>query len=418
MTKAEFELIDKIAPLFNPARPQFSNEPTFATAAKTSADNFSYLIDGRNRQILDTEFSFEKARDLFSRIQACGYWEKDVKFVAVVEESKPTNDTQAPEQIVNKDGKQEVVEKVLAPAPTQVPTPTFNGNVNQQQQQQQLHRVPLQPASAPTVTAVEKAYYNQLQYSGQQLMNNGPPQNDFGGANFSFLQDSELDSPAAPGSQPKMPVNVIQSASHQQQLQQAPQPTYKNANFHPQQSQMAGFPPGLNVQHTVSHIPGSYQPSPQQLNQQSAVPSSQVPPNMIPKQQQPMNGGGQVFGPSSQTPPIQQQQQQSSRSAYPTMAPKAQYQQQQNLQKPVASPKMDGAGDSVKPSVQREEKPREDYQQQPQIDTWTNETAAQSGSGNYQSRGSSGGGGFNRSNRSSGGGGGGSGNGSKYNNYR
>lgn len=387
MSKAELELIDKIAPLLIPVRPQFSNEPPFSTAAKTSADHFSFLIDGRNRPVLDTEFTYEKARDLFNRIQGCGYWEKDVKFVAVVEESKPTNVKEVEES------KPVVVEKMLAPAPTQVPTPTFNGNVSQQ-----LHQAVM--PQAPTVASVEKAYYNQLQYTGQPL----PPQNDFGAGNFSFLQESELDSPAAPGSQPKMPVNVIQPAPHQQQQQQ---PTYKNANFHPQQPQMAGFPPGLNVQHS-SHIPGSYQQSPQQLNS-----SSQVPPNMIPKQQ-PMNGG-QVFGPSSQTPPIQQQQQQSSRPAYPTMAPKAQYQQQQqaqNLQKPVASPKMDGAGESLKPNV-REEKPREDYQQQPQIDTWTNETAAQSGGGNFQSRGSSGG--FNRSNRSSGGG---SGSGPKYNNYR
>lgn len=477
--KVEMEFIDKFAQAVVPTRPKYSNEPSFSSSAKTSADHFSFLVDARNRQFMDTGLTYEKARDVFNRIQSCGYWEKDVKYVEVTaEESRADNDTPNTDDLEMKEEKSEDAggDKIFsAPAPAQVPTPSFNGNVMPvQQQHQQLPRAPVArgpsqhqraPIPAPTngpsnmkttVTAVENAYFNQMKFSqppqgGPQLINNGPlpiapVQSDFGGANFSFLQDSELDSPATPGSQQKMPVNVIQnmkqpkhSPVQHQQMQQAQQPALatqalRNSNFHPQSPIAAGqmFPPGLKVQHPMPnqpHIPVNYQPSPQ-LNQQNAVPSSQVP-NMIPKQQQPVNGSQAVYGASSQTPPLQQQQ--TSRPAYPTtMVPKAQYQQQgnaQNLpnaksidQKPTMAQKMDGSGDSSMKSndgaggrnTQEKEKQREDYQQQPQIDTWTNETAAQAGgNANFSSRSS--GANSNRSNRTSGGG---SGGGAKYNNYR
>lgn len=467
--KAEMEFIEKFAQHVVPTRPKFSNEQSFSSSAKTSADHLSFVVDGRsNRVFLDTGFTYEKAKELFSRIQMCSYWEKDVE---IVEDSRAETETPNTDDLESKYEKSEDAGEealsVSAPAPAQVPTPTFNGNVNavpvqlHQQPQQQMHQRPLAriPQQAPlpaaptngpanmktTVTAVENAYFNQMKYSQQQgqLMNNPvpitPSQNDFG-TNFSFLQDSELE--PAPGSQQKMPVNVIKTITQPklspvqfQQMQQAQQASQNyNANFHPQ-SPIAGqmYPPGLKVQHAiqnaVSHIPVNYQSNPQQLNQQAAVPSSQVP--MIPKQQ---NGSQAAsFGTASQTPPIQQQQQapqQASRPAYPTMAPKAQYQQNnnsQNLQnvkpaeqKPAASrQKHDGSGEGLKSNddvgqnVQGEkEKQRDDqYQQQPQIDTWTNETAAQSGgNNNYSSRSSAG---YNRANRASGGGAG-----AKYNNYR
>jgi hypothetical protein len=273
-----------------------------------------------------------------------------------------------------------------------------------------------------TVTAVENAYFNQIKYSQQgasQLANNtktmpiaAKHQSDFG-TNFSFLQDSELDSPAgAPGSQQqhKMPVNVIQSKHQQQQ----PMPTqqFKNANFHPQSPNAAAiqmYPPGLKVQqlqNTVPHIPVNYQASPQQLNQQNAVPSTQAPSHMIPKQQQPPINGNQISGYGSQTPPITQRP--AGGAPYPTLVPTSKYQQQQAQQLQNAKPVdqiVDGSGEK--------EQQREEYQDQPQIDTWTNETAAQQTGGNLSTRSS--GGGFNRnSNRSSTTGGGGA----KYNNYR
>lgn len=427
--KDELAFIDKFAQLVVPRRPSFSNEPSFSSAAKASADHFSFLIDGRSRVFLDTGFTYEKAKELFGRIQSCGYWEKDVKIVEVVEESRAENDTPNTEDLEAKD--EEKSHAVSAPAPAQVPTPTFNGNVNampvQQQRMQQASMARLAQQQAPlpaptnvrqtTVTAVENAYFNQMKYSQpqgpqqlQQMHQNGmpvaPSQNDFGGTNFSFLQDSELDSPAAPGSQQhKMPVNVIQPKhSPMQQVQPA---TYKNANFHPQSPIAAGqmtYPPGLKVQQPAPHIPVNYQATSQQLNQQA----SQVQSHMIPKQQQPPVNG---FG--AQTPPMTQQQQ-TSRPAYPTLVPKAQYQQQlptsnaSNLAsaKPMEpKPAMDGSGDAL---LRPGDGVKEDYQQQPQIDTWTNETAAQAG-GNYTSRSS---GGFSR-NRSSGAAGG-----TKFNNYR
>lgn len=472
VNKVEMEFIDQFAQHVVPTRPKFSNEQSFSSSAKFSADHFSFLIDGRTRQFMDTGFTYEKAKELFNRIQSCGYWEKDVKFVEVVEDNRAENDTPNTDDFESKEEKsEEGGDKALsmsAPAPAQVPTPTFNGNVNQpvqeqhQQQHPQQHQRPMPrvphhqqqqqrgsskgqqnvKTTVTSVTAVENAYFNNMKYSQQQgqLVNNGlpvtPSQNDFG-TNFSFLQESELESPAAPGSHQKMPVHVIQTINqpkhspvqHQQMQQQQVQPSmttqnFKNANFHPQ-SPIAGqmYPPGLKVQH--SHIPVNYQQSPQQLNQQTAVTSSQVPNNMIPKQQQQQQPSVNVnqasgYGNSSQTPPIQQQQ--ASRTAYPPMVPKAQYQQQkqlpnnnsQNLQKPMeqksaVSHKADGANDNLKSSdgtgrnvqMQEKEKQREDYQQQPQIDTWTNETAAQSGgNSNFPSRPS--GGSFNRNNRAAG----------------
>lgn len=484
--KVEMGFIDKFAQQVVPTRPNFSNEPSFTSSAKTSADHFSFLIDGRNRQFMDTSLTYENGRELLNRIQSCGYWEKDVKIVEVVEtveESRATNDTPHSDDLDSKDeNAEESSEKshpVSAPAPTQVPTPTFNGNVNmmpvQQQQQhqqrlqhqapmarvpqQQHQQAPLPEPTKTTVTAVENAYFNQMKYSPQ--LNNGLPvvqttPSDFT-ANFSFLQDSELDSPAAPGAQQqKMPVNVIQTVNqpkhspvqHQQRPPVSSTQAYKGSNFHPTQSPVAGagqraYPPGLKVQPTlqnVTNIPVNYQPQQQPpLNQQT---SSQVPSHMIPKQQ-PVNGGGSQmhgYAGQSQTPPnTQQQTSRPAAAAYPPVVPKAQYQQQPNLSnvkpmesKPVMTPKNDGSGDGQKSNAPMQEK--EDYQQQPQIDTWTNETAAQSGGNNFSSRPA---GGFSRNgNRSTGGGnregnGGGArdgnaggprdgtaGGGGKYNNYR
>lgn len=448
--KVEMEFLDKFAQQVVPTRPNFSNEPTFSSSAKASADHFSFLIDGRNRQFMDTGLTYEKARELFTRIQSCSYWDKDIKVVEVSEASRAENDTPMTDDLESKDEKSEEV-AVSAPAPTQVPTPIFNGNVNmmpvQQQRLQHAGMARIQPQQQPptlpapsnvqlnmkTATAVENAYFNQMNYSQQQqhqqqqqqLMTNGmppmaPTQNDYG-ANFSFLQESELDAPTAPGSQQKMPVNVIQSKHSPVQHQAMPpvqsnQPPFKSAaNFHPQSP--IAYPPGLKVQQQAPHIPVNYHANTQQqLNQQSAVPS-QVPSHMIPKQQQPINGGNSIagYGTPSQTPPNNNQAAPATRLAYPALVPtKAQYQQQmtnKNLTsaKPMESkPVMDGSGDALKANVQMPEK--EDYQQQPQIDTWTNETAAQA-SGNFTSRPA---GGFNRNraDRSSGGGGG------KFSNYR
>lgn len=408
INKAEMEFIDRFTQLVVPVRPNFSNEPSFASAAKASAEVFSFLVDERNREFQDTGFTFEKGKELFNRIQACGYWERDVKIVEAVEESRAaegamdTNNLGVKSEIIG-------VKKVAAPAPAQVPTPTFNGNVNSmmsvQQQHMQLQKsqspqqAPLLPSNPQnmktTVTAVENAYFNQIKYSQQgngQLISSSMPipaqnQNDFS-TNFSFLQDSELDSPAGThGSQQqhKMSVNVIQS-NHQQPL---PPQQFKNANFHPQSSisAVAGQiypPPGLKVQqsqNSVSHIPVNYQASPQQLNQQNAVTSSQVPSHMIPKQQQPINGN-QISGYATQTPPITQQssRQRAGSAQYPALVPTTQYQQQnaKHVDQTVEKDFKTGERDAGR----EKEKPREEYQDQPQIDTWTNETAQTGANGN------------------------------------
>lgn len=392
INKAEMDFIDKFTQHAVPVRPNFSNDPSFANAAKTSAEVFSFLVDERNREFQDTGFTFEKGKELFNRIQTCGYWEKDVKFVEVAAEeiqaandSIDTNHLEVKSEIIG-------VKKVAAPAPAQVPTPIFNGNVNmisvQQQQQMHLHKTrnsqqaPLLPSNSPnlktTVTAVENAYFNQIKYSQQgngQLISNAMPisghtQNDFS-TNFSFLQDSELDSPAGNhGSQQqhKMPVNKQQPLPSQQ---------FKNASFHAQSPITAATgqmypPPGLKVQNSVSHIPVNYQVSSQQLNQQNAVPSSQVPSHMVSKQkQQQSSNGNQISGFDTQSPPMTQQLSRPATGSaqYPTMVPTATQYQQQNAKH--NDHKIEGTG--------------EEYQDQPQIDTWTNETAQAGGNGNPKS---------------------------------
>lgn len=407
--KADLEFIDKFTKHITPIRPDFSNESSFMNSSKTSAEQWSFLIDGRsNRQFADTALTYEKGKELFNRIQTCGYWEKDVKVVEVFEESRAQNDTPSTDDLEIKEEKSgSVGEKVLpvsAPAAAQVPTPTFNDNVSIQHQQQQV------PSNGPlNANNVEDTYYNQPKYS--QTMGNGVPvANEFAPAtNFSFLQDSELESPAAPGSQQKMPINVMQTINQPKHSPVQPIPTqiYKNSGFYTQSPNATGqmFPPGLQVQqqqqqqHTlqnaVPHIPGIYQPSPQQLSQQAAA-ISQVP--MIPNQ--PAQVGAYLT--PSQTPPVQQKMQSSSRPAYHPVAT-TQYQQVPNVQnlqnvmesKPAAS-KVEAEHKTNNEGRRGHEKKdkREDYQQQPQIDTWTNETAAQS----TRQGGSS----FNRNNRSSG----------------
>lgn len=443
VAKAEMDFIDAFEKHVIPTRPKFSNEATFANSAKTSADHFSFLIDARNRQFLDTGFTYEKAKELFNRIQSCGYWEKDVKYVEVTEESRADNDSPNSEDLEGKDEKAEDDASsisVAAPTPAQVPAPTFNGNLKQTSARAHhtATRVPqnqsaqLPPQNAPinmkTAASVENAYFNQIKYSQPPAPLVPIPQ-PTAAPNFQFFCDSEIDSPGNAGSQ--QPGNVIhnvnQSKHSQAQQQHTPTQGFKNPNFHP--SPMASgqmYPPGFTppsvqtLQNPSSHIPVNYQPSPQQQTQQNAVSSPQVT-NMIPKQQQhKVNGNqGAGFGNAlSQTPPLQNA---SRASAYPA-TPNKQYQQQllsnKNLhnakpheqQKSVVTPKQDVSGEPMDDgrNVQDKDKNRDDYQQQPQIDTWTNETAAQSGGNTFPPRSS--GGANQRNNRSSGG--------AKYNNYR
>ncbi|CRK94823.1 CLUMA_CG008317, isoform A [Clunio marinus] len=490
ISKVELEFIEKFAHQVIPARPNFSNEPIFSSSAKTSADHFSFLIDGRNRQFMDTGITYEKGKELFNRIQSCGYWEKDVKIVEVTvaaeESSRAETDTPNTEDLESKDEKSDdasgPTRPVSAPAPTQVPTPIFNGNLNVLSVQQRMPQAPMgrvqQPPQPPlptptnvplnmktTVTAVENAYFNQMNYSQTQMIanSNGMPivatQNSDFGTNFSFLQDSELDSPAVTGSQQQqnIAVNVIQQpinqvkhspVQHQQMpiVQTQATHAFKNANFHSSSAPIAAiaaqitYPPGLKVQSApATHIPVNYQQANSSQHQQQLcqVVTTQ---QMIPKQQQQPSNGASVpgFVPSTQTPPNTQQNNNNntSRPAYPTMVPKAQYQQQQQQQqqptqqspnntkqmenKTSTAPKHEGTNnnDGMKSNdnrnqVHEKEKNRDDYQQQPQIDTWTNETAATSGGGssgsnNYSSKT----GGFNNRNNRGGGGG------TKYNNYR
>jgi len=475
---AEMEVLEKFARSVVTVRPSFSNEPNFSQSAKSAADFLSSTIDGRNRQFMETGFAYDKIKELLNRIQSCGYWERDVKIV-VEKAPEPV----APKQQEDSESADEKFDEPKnsksvpsAPAPTQVPAPIFNGAPQQQQRGgRQTAQQQQQPPPVPTVSAVEHEYFNQIKYSQPQgpsainnnNNNNGPTltnplQEVISSANFSFLQDSELDSPSnvvqLSGSQQQQ--QKLSSQKHiqrqnqpsPQQQQQQQQQTYTNQNFH----QQAAFPPGLSLpqqqqqqmQNTVP-IPVNYQ-----SNSATQVPTHMIPPQVISAGgNQQISGGYPVSGGLNQ----QQQQQQQQRS-YQSMIPAGQFQQQQqqplhqqqqqaannmhnntNLQnvkhteqqksstsvsqKPDVGLKNVAAAEQPRhsPLVQEKEKSREDWQnqQQPQIDTWTNETATgkssspHSGgnSNNYSSRSS---GGFNRSGGNKyGGGGGGSGTGAE-----
>lgn len=453
----EMNFIDEFAQKVVPQRPSMTSEQTFDNTAKVSAEYFCFVVDGRTKEFLETGLTYEKGRELFNRIQSCGYWEKDVKVVEqeaaplhvdeisradtgtpnsedmiVTRETLPTDD-RIPCVVVHQ---QRVAHQqmlpVNPPAPNQVPTPSFNGNFNkhhrmameQQQQQASMARIPAPMNMKTTVTAVESQYFNQMKLSQQQHQTIGnvlpavvPPPSEFS-SSFSFLQDSELEVQQKPqkkqhGSQSQPPkqqktVNVVQQNTQQQQQQvnTAPIPS----NFSP--SQMYP-PPGLKVQPT--HIPVNFQ------KQQS----TQVPPHMIPasieqqqKQHQPTTRP--AYPPA--LVPTQVQTFTNVKSIEQQLHQQQQLQQQQQHHQQPVKAKHDGPVDGIEGMTAHHDvieksshsKDHDDFQQQPQIGTWTNETATQAGNGNghtgniaFPARS----GGFSRSHRSSGGE-------KKFNNYR
>jgi hypothetical protein len=436
----EMDFIEKFAQQSIPNRPTLSTDQSFENSSKISAEYFCFVIDGRNKVFLDSGMTYEKARELFNRIQTCGYWEKDVKHVAEsnnvesVSSTRADNDTpnsddlatmkdEMPSEnlaVIHQQQQQRVVHQQMLPvsSPAQNQVPSFNGNMNMQQQPQQHVRI---NASAPpmnmktTVAAVESQYFNQMKLTQQQLqppMNNnnvltvGPNPSDFS-SSFSFLQDSELEAPQQ-GSQPqqhKKPVNVIQTIAQPQQSPVQQQPT-----------QM--YPPGLKVQPT--HIPVNYQQQQQQPQQQTQVPPHLIPKNVEQQSKQPPSSTRPVY-PATLIPSQvqnlttvksieqhlhQQQQLQHHQQTHPPSQKVGKQQQQQH----------DGSGDaSEHRNNGNDKKDHDDFQQQPQIGTWSNETAG-NGNGNSNFSSSRNSGGFNRNNRNSGSGGA---NGEKkFNNYR
>lgn len=461
----EMNFIDEFAQRAMPQRPTTTAESSFENASKTAAELFCFVVDGRNKAFLETGVTYEKARDLFGRIQSCGYWEKDVKVVEGSAESTSAEsavsraDTETPNsedmqkenlptesRITNQRVHQQATHvvhpqmlPVNPPAPNQVPTPAFNGNLNnmQQQQQQQQQATMARMGQAPlktTLSAVESQYFNQRKLTQQpqapqhQTMTAAagkPMPSDFS-STFSFLQDSELEVPqkqpqkhhhhqqqhqqqqAPQGSHSqKQPVNVMQPQHSPVQQQQQPNVQHQvntapiSSNY-PPSSQMYP-PPGLKVQPT--HIPVNYQQKQQQQ-------STQVPPHMIPKQVE------------------QQQQQPTSRPAYPPALVPGQvqtfanvksieqqlHQQLQQQQHHQASVKSNDALESMTTHrdviVEKTKQPsQDDYEQQ--IGTWSNDSpTGNNGNGHGNGMGyANRTGGFSRNHRGSGGE-------KKFSNYR
>lgn len=302
----EMNLLEQFSKHTTPVHPSFSNEPSFLNSAKAAGDHLHFAAEGRNRQFLETGFTYETIKELFSRIENCGYWTKNIKYVEVPA-SSPTQERpaesetpQSSDDLESKEDKVEMAEMKMssAPLPAQVPNPTqlFNGGganpmmahhhhaaMQHQagaQQQQQQQQIPMKP-----VTAVENAFYNQMKYSQHQqqgpagMNNNNVYLQDFASSNFSFLQDSEVEQQkqqhAAANSQaqqqPKIPSNYVSQPKHSPVQANAVQP---NLNSFHQPTQTHHYPPGLKLQQNNNNIPVNY-------SQASQTQHSNVPPHLI-----------------------------------------------------------------------------------------------------------------------------------------
>jgi hypothetical protein len=464
---SEMNVLEQFSKYTIPIHPSFSNEPSFSNSAKVSADHFSFVVDGRTRQFMETGFTYDKIKELFQRIQSCGYFEKDIE---IVEQPERPTESASPQTDCDLDsGKEEKMESIAssttmpalsslpppqmssvvqtsaaaaalmpsAPLPTQIPNPTqlFNGNVSGimpvMQHAVMTPVISQQPAQQglqmqTTVTAVENAFFNQMKYS-QGPMNAMPPNRfveDFQAANISFLQDSLVEQNAA-------------AQAQQQQQQQAP-------SQQQQQSMQKRPPSANNLVNQPKHSPIPVHPQVQQQQQQQGI-STQTFTNQTyhPQQQQQVSSqqphhfppGLKLqsasnipvnIPPTNNSVQYQQQMQQMPTQKMPNLQEHhhaAEHKQQKsNHNIPVV---IDGSSDKNETSDRKmhgidKEKSRNNEwnqanNQPPQIDTWNNDTST---GANPQTTGNSNYSRFNRNgNRGSGDGARGSG-GAKFNNYR
>lgn len=492
----EMNVLEQFSKHIIPIHPSYSNEPSFMNSAKSAADHLSLLVDGRNRQFMETGFTYEKIKELFNRIQTCGYWEKDMRVVetspqqssSIITQERPAeSETPQSSDLESKDDKMEENNKMSmplsAPLPAQVPNPTqlFNGMMppnhavpmhiqmshpqsspqQQQQQQQQVGNVQMKT----TVTAVENAFFNQMKYSqGPMTMGNQPQQQqvkgleqnhppnanapnrifeDFATANISFLQDSLVEQQQHLNNQSqvqvpqKLPNNnfISQPIPSPVQTQQQP-PLAANAphqaisSFHQPQTHL--YPPGLKLQQsTISNIPGTFtqQQQPPQQQQQQQASQAQI------HHQQSYQAAAVVTTPQQyqqklpKNIPNLQEIEQKTTSTLVQQNHDLSNRTNNNVNNSSSSAQhhhhhQDNNKDK---NVRNNEWNAENNQQQPQIDTWTNETSMgntnnnnnnnnsntnngnNNGSGNYSR--------FNR-NGSRGSNGGVGGQNAKFNNYR
>ena len=90
---SEMNALEQFSKHITPIHPSSSDEQSFSNSTKIAADHLVFLTDGRPRQFLETGFTYEKIKEIFARIQASGYWEKDAKLVEAPA-SSPTSITQ------------------------------------------------------------------------------------------------------------------------------------------------------------------------------------------------------------------------------------------------------------------------------------------------------------------------------------
>jgi hypothetical protein len=468
---SEMNVLEQFSKYTIPVHPNFSNEPSFSNSAKASADHFSFVVDGRNRQFMETGFTYEKIRDLFQRIQSCGYFEKDIEMVDEPERPTESGTPQTDDLDIGKEEKhagggggivssnqpghstssaassssvlsssivptpQAAIASVMpsAPLPTQIPNPTqlFNGNVSGIMPVMQHNVMPVISQQAPpqqpppsqnvqmktTVTAVENAFFNQMKYSqgpiNPAVMQPNRFVEDFASANISFLQDSLVEQQReSPGSQQQQQQQQQQAPVQQQAISAQ---TFNNQNYHPQQKQQQiNAPPQQNA--PAHHFPPGLKLQSNASNIPVNIPPSSVQYHQQQPQQQPTK--------MQNLPEHHQQPPQQHHNHHHRQHPQQHVVEQKSASHNAAAAAVDASSsDKSEPVEQRKmhggldkDKSRNEWHQAnnqpPQIDTWNSETPA---GGNPPPQGTNS---YSRFNRGSGRGSG-AGGGSKYNNnYR
>ncbi|KFB43500.1 hypothetical protein ZHAS_00011306 [Anopheles sinensis] len=251
LAETDVELLMMAYEQTKPRRPMKSTDVPFSSSVRSAAEILSGIVDGKAKPFGSSNYAHVKS--IMSRIENCGYFEKNVKLVEETECQSPNEDqtenNEIPLPVAGEtpmsdqncaENRQHIFAE--APAATAVPTPSFPLQSNEehtivlntphpvvptiQPQPSPVNalvtadesiqstvvvapaninlpvvapmnpglQLPPTPVAATTVQAVENAYFKQ-----HYIQNHLRPLHEvLGNANFFFLQESEIDTPEIP----------------------------------------------------------------------------------------------------------------------------------------------------------------------------------------------------------------------------
>lgn len=237
--QADMDLLEKLYIEVTPKRPTRSDEPSFIASGTHSANTLASVIDGRPKPF--AESTYEHVRDILQSIQNSGYFEKDiVQVVAKDDVTTGAGDDDQPESIESSDdvktdnsgaggALEEDLREIEAPNAKVVPVPEqlINSHVApttilppSAPVAAAAAKDPLYPPLPPNTVAVRAVEHRlQKQYLQQQQIRPTSIHEVLGpGGNFSFLQDSELDT-----ADPSEFASVVMPSQPQPSPQKPPQ---------------------------------------------------------------------------------------------------------------------------------------------------------------------------------------------------